>query len=32
MQATSSPIVNTVVGLPGPGAITQSLSSIEVGF
>ncbi len=32
MGATSSAIVNTAVGLPGPGAITQPVTSVEVGF
>ena len=29
---TSSPSVNNVAGLPGPGAITQPASTLEVGF
>jgi hypothetical protein len=32
MQATGSPTVNTAVGLPGAGAITQPVTTIEVGF
>jgi hypothetical protein len=32
IAATSSPSVNGVAGLPGPGAISQPAQTIEVGF
>ncbi len=32
LPATASPAWNTIVGLPGPGAITQPTMTFEVGF